>query len=134
MQVCDLAGVPRELASDADRILPGEGDFDLGPIVRQLRAIGYDGWVSLELFNPTLWQVKPSQSPNWDWKPCSACCGKEGRMAGDILSLARFTPHVGTSLWTDRWGEATRSARPRRRPPGEGAREKGGARQRPGEE
>ena len=31
------------------------------PMVAQLRDIGYDGWVSLELMNPTLWQVKPSQ-------------------------------------------------------------------------
>jgi sugar phosphate isomerase/epimerase len=61
VQVCDVAGVPRELARDADRILPGEGDFALGPIVQRLRAAGYDGWVSLELFNPTLWQVKISQ-------------------------------------------------------------------------
>ena len=55
-----LASHP-ELASDADRILPGEGDFRLEAIVQQLRAIGYDGWVSLELFNPTLWQLKPAQ-------------------------------------------------------------------------
>jgi sugar phosphate isomerase/epimerase len=61
VQVCDLAGVPRELATDADRILPGEGDFRLGPIMERLRAIGYDGWVSLELFNPTLWQAKATQ-------------------------------------------------------------------------
>jgi 4-hydroxyphenylpyruvate dioxygenase len=61
VQVCDLAGVPRELATDADRIFPGEGDFHLGPLIGQLRAAGYDGWVSLELFNPTLWQVKTSQ-------------------------------------------------------------------------
>jgi 2-keto-myo-inositol isomerase len=61
VQVCDVAGVPRELASDADRVLPGDGDFLLGPIVRQLRAVGYDGWVSLELMNPTLWQTKASQ-------------------------------------------------------------------------
>jgi sugar phosphate isomerase/epimerase len=61
VQVCDLAGVPRELATDADRIMPGEGDFHLGPIVDRLRAIGYEGWVSLELLNPTLWQVKVSQ-------------------------------------------------------------------------
>jgi sugar phosphate isomerase/epimerase len=60
VQLCDLAGVPRELAGDSDRILPGEGDFQLGPIVRQLRALGYDGWVSLELLNPTLWQARPS--------------------------------------------------------------------------
>jgi 2-keto-myo-inositol isomerase len=61
VQVCDLAGVPRELATDSDRVFPGEGDFRLGPIVSQLRAAGYDGWVSLELFNPTLWQLKASQ-------------------------------------------------------------------------
>jgi sugar phosphate isomerase/epimerase len=61
VQVCDLAGVPRELATDRDRIFPGEGDFHLGPIVDRLHAIGYNGWVSLELLNPTLWQVKISQ-------------------------------------------------------------------------
>jgi sugar phosphate isomerase/epimerase len=61
VQVCDVAGVPRELATDADRIFPGEGDFRLGPLIGQLRAAGYDGWVSLELFNPTLWQAKASQ-------------------------------------------------------------------------
>jgi sugar phosphate isomerase/epimerase len=61
VQVCDLAGVPRELATDADRIFPGEGDFQLAPIFERLRQIGYDGWVSLELFNPVLWQMKNTQ-------------------------------------------------------------------------
>jgi sugar phosphate isomerase/epimerase len=61
VQLCDLAGVPRELATDADRILPGEGDFRLGPILDRFRAIGYDGWVSLELMNPSLWQMKATQ-------------------------------------------------------------------------
>jgi 2-keto-myo-inositol isomerase len=61
VQLSDVLGVPRELASDADRILPGEGDFRLQPILDQLRTIGYDGWISLELFNPTLWQLKPAQ-------------------------------------------------------------------------
>src|SRR5579883_1419076 len=58
VQLCDLAGVPRELASDADRILPGDGDFQLEPILQRLRDLGYDGWVSLELMNPTLWRAK----------------------------------------------------------------------------
>jgi 2-keto-myo-inositol isomerase len=61
VQLCDVAGVPRELAGDADRILPGEGDFSLQTIVQHLLEIGYDGWVSLEVFNPTLWQLKPAQ-------------------------------------------------------------------------
>jgi sugar phosphate isomerase/epimerase len=61
VQVSDVAGVPRELATDADRILPGEGDFHLAPIVERLRAIPYEGWVSLELMNPILWKGKPAQ-------------------------------------------------------------------------
>ncbi len=61
VQVCDLAGVPRELATDGDRILPGEGDFQLEPIVHQLSLQGYQGWVSLEIMNPTLWHIHPAQ-------------------------------------------------------------------------
>jgi 2-keto-myo-inositol isomerase len=61
VQLCDLAGTPRELATDADRILPGDGDFQLGPILEHLRRIGYAGWVSVELFNPDLWKMKPVQ-------------------------------------------------------------------------
>lgn len=60
VQLCDLAGVPRELAEDRDRVLPGDGDFRLAPIVERLRQIGYAGAVSLELFNPTLWQTNPT--------------------------------------------------------------------------
>ena len=61
VQLSDLAGIPRELATDADRVLPGDGDFQLKPILEQLRGLGYDGWLSLELMNPILWNAKPSQ-------------------------------------------------------------------------
>ncbi len=57
VQVCDLSGTPRELAGDADRIFPGEGDFQIGPILDHLGAIGYDGPVSLEVLNPHLWRT-----------------------------------------------------------------------------
>ena len=57
VQLCDLSGVPRELAGDADRIFPGEGDFQLPPILDHLRRIGYDGYVSLELLHPQLWNI-----------------------------------------------------------------------------
>jgi sugar phosphate isomerase/epimerase len=60
VQVSDVAGVPRELATDADRVMPGDGDFRLPAIMDQLKTNGYDGWVSLELMNPLLWQLKPA--------------------------------------------------------------------------
>lgn len=61
VQVSDVAGMPRELAADADRVLPGDGDFRLEPIIQHFRQIGYTGWISLELMNPTLWKIKPAQ-------------------------------------------------------------------------
>lgn len=61
VQVCDLADTPRELATDSDRILPGEGDIPLTPIIEHLRRIDYRGCVSLELLNPQLWQVPARQ-------------------------------------------------------------------------
>lgn len=61
VQVCDIADRPRELAEDADRILPGDGDFALAPIFEHLRAIGYAGYVSLELLNPQFWKIPARQ-------------------------------------------------------------------------
>ena len=61
VQLCDVSGVPRELATDADRVMPGDGDFKLQPIIERLRDIGYAGWVSLELLNPVLWKSNPTQ-------------------------------------------------------------------------
>ncbi len=57
VQLNDLSGTPRELAGDADRIFPGEGDFVLGPILDHLARIGYLGGVSLEVPNPRLWEM-----------------------------------------------------------------------------
>jgi 4-hydroxyphenylpyruvate dioxygenase len=59
VQLSDLSGVPREMATDADRILPGDGDFQVEPIVQTLRQIGYAGCVSVELMNPHIWQIPP---------------------------------------------------------------------------
>ena len=61
VQIADLSGVARELAGDSDRILPGDGDFQLGPILDVLRRLGYQGWVSLELMNPNFWRGNPKQ-------------------------------------------------------------------------
>jgi 2-keto-myo-inositol isomerase len=61
VQLCDLLGTTRELATDADRILPGDGDFELTPIVDRFRDLGYDGYVSLEMMNPQIWRIPPRQ-------------------------------------------------------------------------
>ena len=61
VQLSDVAGQPRELATDADRVLPGDGDFALEPVIERLRQISYSGHVSVELMNPQLWQV-PARS------------------------------------------------------------------------
>jgi 4-hydroxyphenylpyruvate dioxygenase len=61
VQLCDLAGQARELATDGDRILPGDGDLPLSSIVDHLRAINYAAYVSVELMNPQIWQIPPRQ-------------------------------------------------------------------------
>jgi 4-hydroxyphenylpyruvate dioxygenase len=61
VQLCDIADVPREMAADADRILPGEGTSPPDDLVARLREIGYAGAVAVELHNPALWRVPPRQ-------------------------------------------------------------------------
>lgn len=61
VQLSDLVGSPRELALDADRVMPGDGEFPLPALLQALRHIGYTGAVSVELMNPQIWQV-PARS------------------------------------------------------------------------
>ena len=61
VQLCDIADVPREMATDADRILPGEGSSPPDDLLRRLREIGYSGSIAIELHNPALWRVSPRQ-------------------------------------------------------------------------
>jgi sugar phosphate isomerase/epimerase len=50
------ASPPRATISDADRVYPGDGIAPLGELVRILRAIGFQGYFSLELFNREYWK------------------------------------------------------------------------------
>lgn len=50
---------PASEQRDPDRVLPGEGVIPLGRFVSLLRQIGYDRWISLELFREDLWQRDP---------------------------------------------------------------------------
>ena len=42
---------PRETLSDSDRVFPGDGGAPLGKILKDLHEIGYQKFLSLELFN-----------------------------------------------------------------------------------
>lgn len=49
------ANPPRETIKDADRVYPGDGVAPLTEIFQTLAKIGFQGTLSLELFNPQYW-------------------------------------------------------------------------------
>jgi sugar phosphate isomerase/epimerase len=53
------ADPPRETIADADRVYPGDGVAPLGQILRDLEASGFEGHLSLELFNREYWKRDP---------------------------------------------------------------------------
>ena len=50
------AGLTREKVTDADRVYPGDGAAPILTLLRDLQAIGYNGMLSLELFNRDYWR------------------------------------------------------------------------------
>ena len=58
----DVPATPaRELQHDKDRVMPGDGAFDLRRYVDLLRQIGYNRFLSLELFREDLWSRDPRE-------------------------------------------------------------------------
>ncbi len=55
----DAEAVPHGRLTDAHRLLPGDGILPLHEFVQRLRALGYDGVYSLELFRPEYWSWDP---------------------------------------------------------------------------
>ena len=53
------ADPPRDQQRDPDRVMPGDGIVDLKLYCDKLREVGYDRWLSLELFRPDLWEQDP---------------------------------------------------------------------------
>jgi 2-keto-myo-inositol isomerase len=53
------ANPPRAAIKDSDRVYPGDGVAPLTDVFRTLRGIGFNGYLSVELFNPTYWQQDP---------------------------------------------------------------------------
>ena len=54
-------GIDLDTITDADRVHPGDGVAPLGTILRDLKAIGYRGALSLELFNADYWSQPAAQ-------------------------------------------------------------------------
>jgi len=50
------ADPPRDRITDADRVYPGDGVAPLTALFQDLRRIGYQGALSIELFNRAYWQ------------------------------------------------------------------------------
>jgi sugar phosphate isomerase/epimerase len=48
--------------TDPDRVMIGDGQIDLAAEIEVLREIGYDGTVSLELFNAEWWAKDPAET------------------------------------------------------------------------
>jgi sugar phosphate isomerase/epimerase len=79
VQICDLTATPRELAGDSDRILPGDGDFQIEPILDHLGRIGYEGHVSLELLNPQLWQLPADRVADFGYQAVCRVLGRRNQ-------------------------------------------------------
>ena len=50
------ASLPRAQIDDSHRVYPGDGVAPLGQLFRTLHAIGFRGFLSVELFNPNYWK------------------------------------------------------------------------------
>jgi 2-keto-myo-inositol isomerase len=57
----DMEDTPKEAITDATRLLPGTGVVPLGAICERLKAMGFNGQCSVELFRPEYWTWNPMQ-------------------------------------------------------------------------
>jgi sugar phosphate isomerase/epimerase len=52
----DYPDIPRAKINDADRVYPGDGIAPLPQLLRDVRRMGFTGFLSLELFNREYWK------------------------------------------------------------------------------
>ena len=57
--VNDVEQMPKEKITDANRLFPGDGVIPLQEIIGAVRAVGYNGVASVEIFRPEYWQREP---------------------------------------------------------------------------
>lgn len=54
------ADLPRATIADKNRVYPGDGIAPITDVLRGLAAVGFNGTLSLELFNPDYWAQDPA--------------------------------------------------------------------------
>jgi 2-keto-myo-inositol isomerase len=59
--VNDYPAIDRAAIKDQDRVFPGDGVAPLGDALKALAAVGYRGYLSLELFNREYWKRDPNR-------------------------------------------------------------------------
>lgn len=59
---------------DSDRVMPGDGILPLKDFFATLRKIGYDGPVSVELFNETYWNMPACETARIAFEKLKAFC------------------------------------------------------------
>jgi sugar phosphate isomerase/epimerase len=69
---------PRETIGDADRVYPGDGIAPLTEILTTMRDVGFDGYISLELFNESYWKQDPLEVARTGLKKMKAAVSKLG--------------------------------------------------------
>jgi 2-keto-myo-inositol isomerase len=75
----DAPGMPPQFDQcDSDRVYPGDGILPLDQVLRDLVSIGYDGYLSVELFNPTYWQADLKQVATTAYEKTQAIVNKIG--------------------------------------------------------
>ncbi len=60
LHVNDYPDIAPGKIKDSDRVYPGDGIAPVTQILKDLKAMGYTGLLSLELFNPEYWKQDPS--------------------------------------------------------------------------
>lgn len=71
-------GIPSGSQKDPDRVMPGDGVIELKAELGALREKGYEGWLSLELFNEEWWAKDPLETAKTGLERMRTLCAEVG--------------------------------------------------------
>lgn len=72
----DYPDIPRAKINDSDRVYPGDGIAPISKVLSTVFASGFDGVLSLELFNREYWAQDPLQVATTGLAKMKACVAK----------------------------------------------------------